>query len=79
MDVFITLLLILFLFALLASGLWIGLALMGVAWIGMELFTARPVGDAMAVTVWGSLSSRIVRLTIEGSAPNWFTVNPYVA
>jgi len=57
MDLFITVLLIVLLFALLGSGLWIGLALMGVAWIGMELFTTRPVGDAMAVTVWGSLSS----------------------
>jgi C4-dicarboxylate transporter DctM subunit len=28
-----------------------------VAWIGMDLFTSRPAGDAMAVTVWGSLSS----------------------
>jgi tripartite ATP-independent transporter DctM subunit len=56
-DLFITALLIAFLFALLASGLWIGLALLGVAWIGMELFTSRPVGDAMAVTIWGSLSS----------------------
>jgi C4-dicarboxylate transporter, DctM subunit len=57
MDIFITAALIAFLFALLASGLWIGLALLGVAWIGMELFTSRPVGDAMAVTIWGSLSS----------------------
>jgi C4-dicarboxylate transporter DctM subunit len=56
-DVLITALLIAFLFLLLASGLWIGLALLGVAWIGMQLFTSRPVGDAMAVTVWGSLSS----------------------
>ena len=57
MDLLITAILIAFLFALLASGLWIGLALLGVAWIGMELFTSRPVGDAMAVTVWGSMSS----------------------
>jgi C4-dicarboxylate transporter, DctM subunit len=57
MDILITAILIAFLFALLASGLWIGLALLGVAWIGMELFTVRPVGDAMAVTVWGSMSS----------------------
>ena len=57
MDLLITGVLIVFLFALLASGLWIGLALLGVAWIGMELFTSRPVGDAMAVTVWGSMSS----------------------
>ena len=57
MDGVITAILIAFLFALLASGLWIGLSLLGVAWIGMQLFTARPVGDAMAVTIWGSLSS----------------------
>jgi C4-dicarboxylate transporter DctM subunit len=56
-DVLITTLLIVFLFVLLGSGLWIGLSLLGVAWIGMELFTSRPVGDAMAVTMWGSLSS----------------------
>jgi C4-dicarboxylate transporter, DctM subunit len=57
MDAFITLLLIALLFLLLGSGLWIGISLLGVAWLGMELFTQRPVGDAMAVTVWGSLSS----------------------
>ena len=57
MDILITAVLIAFLFALLASGLWIGIALLGVAWIGMELFTTRPVGDAMAVTIWGSGSS----------------------
>jgi len=56
-DLVITLLLVAFLFALLGSGLWIGLSLLGVAWIGMELFTVRPAGDAMAVTIWGSLSS----------------------
>jgi C4-dicarboxylate transporter, DctM subunit len=57
MDLWITTLLIIFLFLLLGSGLWIGIGLLGVAWIGMELFTSRPVGDSMAVTVWGSLSS----------------------
>ena len=57
MDLAITAVLIAFLFALLASGLWIGLALLGVAWIGMELFSSRPAGDAMAVTIWGSASS----------------------
>ncbi|MEO7742998.1 MAG: TRAP transporter large permease subunit [Usitatibacter sp.] len=57
MDGLVTTLLIVLLFALLGSGLWIGLALMGVAWIGMELFTVRPAGDAMAITIWGSLSS----------------------
>src|SRR5215831_9538063 len=57
MDALITTLLVLALFALLGSGVWIGLALSGVAWIGMELFSSRPAGDAMAVTIWGSASS----------------------
>ena len=30
------------LFLLLGSSVWIGLALMGVAYVGMELFTSRP-------------------------------------
>jgi hypothetical protein len=53
----ITTLLIVALFALPGSGVWIGIALAGVAWIGMELFSSRPAGDAMAVTIWGSASS----------------------
>ena len=57
MDLLITTLLIVFLFLLLGSGVWIGLALAGVAWIGMEIFTSRPVGDAMTVTIWGTASS----------------------
>src|SRR5512133_4229428 len=56
-EVAITTLLIVALFALLASGVWIGLTLAGVAWIGMQLFSSRPAGDAMAITVWGSASS----------------------
>jgi tripartite ATP-independent transporter DctM subunit len=56
-DITITLLLIAALFLILGSGVWIGLALSGVAWIGMQLFSSRPAGDAMAVTIWGSSSS----------------------
>ncbi|NCT98366.1 MAG: TRAP transporter large permease subunit [Comamonadaceae bacterium] len=57
MDAVIALTLIVLLFAVLGSGLWIGLSLLGVALVGMELFTQRPVGDSMALTVWGSTSS----------------------
>ena len=57
MDLLITAALIVLLFVLLGAGVWIGIGLLGVAWIAMELFTTRPVGDAMAVTVWGSASS----------------------
>ncbi len=56
-DVAIMALLVLSLFLILGSGVWIGLTLSGVAWIGMQLFASRPAGDAMAVTIWGSASS----------------------
>jgi len=56
-DLAITALLIVSLFLILGSGVWIGLTLSGVAWIGMQLFSSRPAGDAMAVTIWGSASS----------------------
>ena len=56
-DLAITFLLVATLFAVLASGVWIGLTLSGVAWIAMQLFASRPAGDAMAVTIWGSSSS----------------------
>src|SRR5512147_2648697 len=56
-DGLVTLLLVVALFALLGSGVWIGLALAGVAWVGMELFSSRPAVVAMAVTIWGSSSS----------------------
>ena len=56
-DLGITALLLLSLFLILGTGVWIGLTLSGVAWIGMQLFTTRVAGDAMAVTIWGSASS----------------------
>ena len=56
-DLSVTFLLILSLFLILGSGVWIGLTLSGVAWIGMQLFSSREAGDAMAVTIWGSSSS----------------------
>ena len=56
-ELLVTSLLIVALFALLGSGVWIGLTLAGVAWIGMEMFSSRPAGDAMAITIWGSASS----------------------
>ena len=56
-EFYATLIFLFVLFALLGSSVWIGLALMGVAWVGMELFTARPAGDAMITTIWTSSSS----------------------
>ena len=45
------------LFLLLGTGVWVGLALLGVALAGMELFTLRPAGDTMITTIWTSSSS----------------------
>ena len=56
-DLFITAALLVSLLLILASGVWVGLTLTGVAWLAVTLFSARPAGDAMAVTVWGSSSS----------------------
>jgi C4-dicarboxylate transporter DctM subunit len=53
----LTLIFLLVLFTLLGTSVWIGISLLAVAWVGMELFTARPVGDAMALTIWSASSS----------------------
>jgi tripartite ATP-independent transporter DctM subunit len=55
LEIFTYLLVILFLF--LASSTWIGITLMGTAWLALALFGSRPAGDAMAMTIWGSASS----------------------
>jgi C4-dicarboxylate transporter, DctM subunit len=57
MDAWTALALVVALFALLGSGLWIGLSLLAVGLVGMELFTTRPSGDSMLLTIWGSTSS----------------------
>ena len=56
-DLLITAALLSALLLILGSGVWVGLTLTGVAWLAVTLFSARPAGDAMAVTVWGSSSS----------------------
>ncbi len=57
MDIIIAAGLIAFMLLVLGSGLWIGVSLLGVALVAMELFTGRPVGDSMLLTIWGSTSS----------------------
>ncbi len=56
-EIYATGLFLFVLFALLGSSVWVGLALIGVAWVGMELFTTRPAGDAMITTIWTGASS----------------------
>jgi C4-dicarboxylate transporter, DctM subunit len=57
MELLITFFLIGLLLLVLGSGLWIGASLLGVAVLAMQLFTQRPVGDSMVLTIWGSTSS----------------------
>ena len=57
MDILTVALLIAALIAVLASGFWIGLSLLGVAAFSMHFFTQRLVGDSMVFTIWGSTSS----------------------
>lgn len=45
------------LFVLLGFGVWVGAALLATAIVGMALFTSRPIGDSMALTIWGDQSS----------------------
>ena len=56
-EAYATIVFLFVLFTLLGSSIWIGLALMGVAWVGMELFTTRPAGDAMTTIIWTGASS----------------------
>jgi C4-dicarboxylate transporter DctM subunit len=56
-EIYLTGLFLFVLFLLLGTGVWVGLALLGVAWVGMELFTSRPAGDAMITTIWTASSS----------------------
>ena len=45
------------LFFLLGSSVWVAFSLLGCAVVGMEMFTHRPVGESMAMTIWGVNSS----------------------
>ena len=64
-EIYATVIFLFVLFALLGGSVWIGLALMGVAWVGMELFTSRPAGDAMITTIWtGSASWTLTALPL---------------
>jgi C4-dicarboxylate transporter, DctM subunit len=56
-EVFLTIFFISLLLFLLGSGVWVALSMIAVSAIGMVLFTTRPVGDAMATTIWGTSSS----------------------
>ena len=56
-ELFLTIFFISILLFFLGTGIWGALSMVGVSTIGMLLFTSRPVGDAMATTIWGTSSS----------------------
>jgi len=56
-EIYLTIFFISLLLFLLGSGIWVALSMIAVSAIGMLLFTTRPVGDAMATTIWGTSSS----------------------
>ena len=56
-ELLLTIFFISILLIFLGTGVWVALSMVGVSAIGMLLFTTRPVGDAMATTMWGTSSS----------------------
>ena len=56
-EIYLTIFFISLLLFLLGSGIWVALSMIAVSAVGMLLFTTRPVGDAMATTIWGTSSS----------------------
>ncbi len=53
----VSLVLLAVLIAFMLSGVWIAIALLGVAWVAMSAFTESPAGPLMATTIWGSSAS----------------------
>ena len=56
-EIFLTIFFISILLFFLGTGIWVAISMIGVSALGMMLFTSRPVGDAMATTIWGTSSS----------------------
>ena len=56
-EVYLTIFFISVLLIFLGTGVWVGISMIGVSTIGMMMFTSRPVGDAMATTMWSMGSS----------------------
>ena len=56
-ELFLTIFFISILLFFLGSGVWVAISMIAVSSIGMLIFTSRPVGDAMATTIWGMSSS----------------------
>ena len=56
-EITLTLLMLLVLFTLLGSGVWVAFSLMLVGMVGMAIFSSAPMGQVLATTVWGASNS----------------------
>jgi C4-dicarboxylate transporter, DctM subunit len=53
-EIALTLILLLLLFFLLASGVWVAFSLIAVGIAALAMFSEAPIGEVMATTVWGA-------------------------
>ena len=53
----IALTMVIVLFALLGSGVWIALSLLGVGWIGLAFFSTVPIEKSLATSMWQTTAS----------------------
>ncbi|SHH37794.1 TRAP transporter, DctM subunit [Desulfofustis glycolicus DSM 9705] len=56
-EMFMIALLLVFLLALLASGIWVAFSLLAVGMAGIHFFSGAPLGNVMATTIWGASNS----------------------
>ena len=56
-EITLVALLLLILFAMLGSGIWVAFSLLAVGMSGMMFFSDAPLGEVMATTVWGASDS----------------------
>ncbi|HOO90150.1 MAG TPA: TRAP transporter large permease subunit, partial [Syntrophales bacterium] len=56
-EIHLTLILLVLLFFLLGSGVWVAFSLLAVGMAGMVLFSEAPLGEVMATTIWGASNS----------------------
>ncbi len=56
-EITLTLILLILLFMMLGSGIWVAFSLMAVGMTGMMIFSDAPLGEVLATTVWGASNS----------------------
>ena len=54
---FLSFFLVVLMFVFLGSGIWIGISLLGTAFVAMVLFTDAPTGTVLATNIWSSSNS----------------------